>query len=79
MQIHRDDVITASSLEHVRHQFRCNGRAGLVLLVLAGVGEIGDYGCDAPGRSGLAGVDHDEEFHEAVVDVVGAGRLQDEY
>lgn len=40
----------------------------LVLLVLPGVREAGDDGGDA-GRGGdLAGVDHDQQLHEVVVD-----------
>jgi len=44
----------------------------LVFLVLPGVGEAGDDGGDA-GRGGdLAGVDHDQQLHEVVVDLAAA-------
>ena len=46
---------------------------------MARVGEVGDHGGDAAGRRGFTGVDHDEEFHEAVIDVTGGGRLEDEH
>lgn len=79
MQVHGDDVVAARRLQHVGHEFRRNGRARLVLFVLARVGEVGDHGGDAPRGGGAAGVDDDEEFHEAVVDVAGGGGLEDEY
>lgn len=63
VQIHRNDMITPCRLQHIGHEFRRDGGAGLVLLVLARVGEIGDHGRDAPGRGGLAGINHDEELH----------------
>lgn len=41
----------------------------LVLLILACVGEAGDDGGDT-GRGGdLAGVDHNEELHQVIVDL----------
>jgi hypothetical protein len=41
------------------------------------VGVAGDHCGDAARRGGFAGVDHDEEFHEAVVDVARGGGLDD--
>lgn len=79
MQVHGDDVVAARRLQHVGHEFGGDGRARLVLFVLARVGEVGDHGGDAPRGGGAAGVDDDEEFHEAVVDVTGGGGLEDEY
>ena len=72
-------MVTACRLQHIRNQFRGDGGAGFVFLVLARVGEVGDYGCDAAGGGGFAGPDHDEEFHEGVVDVARGGGLEDEY
>jgi hypothetical protein len=78
MQIHRDNMITARRLQHIGYQFRGYRCSALVFLVLARIGEVRDHGCDATGRGGLAGVDHDEELHKAVVDVAGRGGLEDE-
>ncbi len=78
MQIHGDDMVAPSRLEHIRHQLRRDGRPRLVFLVLSRVGEIGDDGRDAAGGSGLAGVDDDEEFHQPIVDVAGRSGLEDE-
>ena len=44
----------------------------LVLLVLAGVGEAGDNCGDTGRRGDLAGVDHDEQLHQVVVDLPAA-------
>ena len=78
VQVHGDDVVAPGRLQHVGHELGGDGSAGLVFFVLACVGEVGDDGRDAPGGGGLAGVDHDEEFHEAVVDIAGGGGLEDE-
>ena len=37
------------------------------------VGEAGDDGADPLGGGDLAGVDHDEQLHEVVVDLAAAG------
>lgn len=79
MQIHRNYMIASCCLQHIRNQFRGDGGARFVFLVLPRVGEVRDYGGDAPRGGSLAGVDHDEEFHEPVVDVAGRGGLEDEY
>lgn len=60
VQIHGDDVVAASGLQHVGHELSCDGRTALVLLVLARIGEVGEDGGDTTGAGGLAGVDHDE-------------------
>jgi hypothetical protein len=79
MEIHRDDMVTPSSLQHIRNQLGRDRCSALVLLVLARIWEVRDDCSDASGAGGLAGVDHDEEFHEAVIDVTGSSGLKDEY
>jgi len=79
MQVHCDDVITACGLQHVGNQLCGDGSSRFILLVLSCVGEVGDHSCDAASRGGLACVDHDEEFHETVVDIAGGSGLKDEY
>ena len=44
----------------------------LVLLVLPGVGEAGDDSGDPRGRGDLAGVYHDQQLHQIVVDLATA-------
>lgn len=44
----------------------------LVFFVLPGVGEAGDDGGDARWRGDLAGVNHDEQLHQVVVDLAAA-------
>ena len=78
MQIHGDDMVTASRLEHVGHELGCNGSTRLVLFILAGIGKVGKHSGDAAGRSRLAGVDHDQKLHEGIIDVAWGCRLQDE-
>lgn len=79
MQIHGDDMVAASGLEHVGHESCSDGCARLVLLVLTCIREVGKDCSDATGRGSLAGVDHDQELHDSVVDVSWCGGLKDEY
>ena len=78
MQIHRDHMVHTRSLQHVGHELGGDRSPTLILLVLAGVGEIGQDGGDAARGGGAAGVDEDEEFHDVVVDIAGLGGLDDE-
>ena len=70
MQVHglsartHNYVVAASLLDHVGDQARRDRRTTLVLLVLAGVKEVGDHGCHAACGRGLARVNHDEQLHE---------------
>ena len=76
VEIHRDDMVAASGLKHVSHQTGSDGRTRFILLVLTSVGEVGQDGGDAAGRGRLASVDHDEQFHDSIVDVARGGGLQ---
>jgi hypothetical protein len=71
-------MITPGRLQHIRNQFRTDWGPRFIFLVLACVREVWDYGCDTACGGGLAGIDHDEEFHKSVVDVAGCGGLEDE-
>jgi len=51
-----------------------NGTTVLFLLALLGVGEVGDNGSDTLGRRALAGIDHDQQLHQRVVNL-GRSRL----
>lgn len=79
MKVHGDDMVAAGCLEHVGHQFGRDGGAGFVFFVLACVGEVGKDGGNASGGGCFTGVDHDQKLHQAIVDVVGSRRLEDEY
>ena len=62
--------MTTCNQEEMTVKYQCSGRLRyLVFLVLAGVGEAGDDGSDTAGGGDLTGVDHDEQLHEAVVDL----------
>ena len=79
MEIHRDDMVTPSGLQHIGNKLGRYRRPTLVLLVLARIREVRDDSSDASGAGGLAGIDHDEELHEAVIDVTRGSGLEDEY
>lgn len=78
MKIHSNHMVASGCLKHVGHEFSCDGRTGLVLLVLASVWEVRKNGSNTARRRSLASVDHDQELHESIVDVARWGRLQDE-
>lgn len=75
MQIHGDDMLRAGDRQHVGDESCRNGSSALILLVLSGIEEIGDDRGNASGRSCLAGIDHDQQLHKIIVDVVGTGGL----
>jgi hypothetical protein len=79
VKVHRNDMVAAGGLEHVRHQFRGDRRTALVFLILTRVGEVGNNSCDTACRGSLAGVDHDKKLHQSVIDIVGFRGLQDEH
>lgn len=67
VQVHGDDAIRTSGLQQVSDQASGDGLASAVLLVLACIGvERQDCG-DALGGSALERINHDELFHEPVV------------
>lgn len=78
MEINGDNVVGTGGLQHVGDKSGANRSAGLVFLVLASVGEVGNNGSYPPSTGGSAGRDGDEELHQALVDVAGGGRLDNE-
>lgn len=72
------ETYASRDLEHVCNELGANWSSRLVLLVLAGIGEVRDNSGDPSGRGGAAGVDHDEQLHETIVDIAGSGGLKDE-
>ena len=78
VQVNGQQAVGPGCGQQVSHQAGGNGNPGLVLFVGAAVAIIRDYGGNTPGRRPLAGVDHDEQFHQVVVNR-GAGGLDYEY
>ena len=76
VQVHGQHAVSARRLDEVSDQLGRDGVARFGLAVLAGIAEIGHDGGDAAGAGAAEGVDHDEHFHQVVVDRV-AGRLHD--
>lgn len=72
-------MITTSSLQHIRNKLRGDGCPRFIFLVLTCVWEVGNDGCDTACGCGFACINHDEEFHESVVNIAGCGGLEDEY
>ena len=78
VQVEREDAVGPGAGDQVGDQLRRDRHAALVLAVLPGVAVVGQHGRD-PGRAGpLERVQHDEQFHQVLVDR-RAGRLDDEH
>ncbi len=69
-------MITPRRLQHISNQLRTDRRSALVLLVLARIREVRDHSRDTTSAGRLARVDHDEEFHEPVIDIARGCRLE---
>ena len=78
VEVHGQDAVGAGGGDEIGHKLSGDGVAALRLAVLTRVAEIGNDGGDAPGGSTAHGVDHDEQLHEVVIDMV-AGRLDDKH
>ena len=69
-------MIATGRLQHIRNQLGRDGRPGLVLLVLPCVREVRNDGRDTSSAGCFACVDHDEELHQAVIDLAWGGGLE---
>ena len=76
VQVHGHHAVGAGPGNHIRHQLGGDRHAAFVLAVLPGVAVIGNHGGDPIGACPLETVDHDQQFHEVVVDR-RAGGLDD--
>jgi hypothetical protein len=71
-------MITARSLYHVGDEFGCYRGPGFIFLVLSSVRETRNDGSNPSSGSSPTGINHDEKFHQIVVNAVGP-RLHDEH
>ncbi|MOA08907.1 hypothetical protein D3C78_1287070 [compost metagenome] len=78
MQVHRQDAVDASHLQHVGHDLgRDRDARRTRAAVLAGIAEIGNRGGDAASGSAAQCINHDHDFHQVVIGG-STGGLQDE-
>ena len=78
VQVHRQHAVGPGAGNQVGHQLGRDRHAAFVLAVLPGVAEIGNHGRDPIGAGPLEALDHDQQFHQVLVDR-RAGRLDDEH
>ena len=74
VQVDGQESVGAGGGEEVGHQTGGNRYAGLVFFIGPAVPVIGDHGSDSARRRPFECVDHDQQFHEVVIDRV-TGRL----
>ena len=77
VQVHGQDPVGAGGGDQVGDKLCGDRVTALGFTVLTGVAEIGDDGGHTAGRGPAHGVDHDQQLHQVVVDMV-AGGLNDE-
>ena len=73
VQVHGQHPVGAGGGEHISHQLGRDRIAALGLAVLASIAKVRDHGSHAAGGGALAGVDHDEQFHQAIVHGLAGG------
>ena len=78
VQVHGQHAVGAGPGDQVGHQLGRDRHAAFVLAVLPGVAEIGNDGRDPIGARPLEALDHDQEFHQVLVDRRASG-LEDEH
>jgi len=68
MEVDRDDPVRAGHRQEVRHQLGRNRLAGSGFPFLPGVAVIRNHQIDRPRAGPLGRIDHDQEFHQVLVD-----------
>ena len=76
VEVHGQHPVGPRRREHIGYQLGGDGVPGLGLPVLAGVAEVGDHRCHPARRGPLHGVNHDQQFHQVVVDRAAGGLNQ---
>ena len=77
VQIDEESAVGSGGGEQIGNELGADGDAGAVFAILARVPVIRNDGGDAGSGCALEGVDHDEKFHEVLIDGI-AGGLDDE-
>ena len=75
MQIHCKNSVCTSGSNKVCHQLCGNRVTASGFTILPGIAEVGNHGSDAAGRGTAAGINHNEELHQIIIDMIaGAAR-----
>ena len=67
MQIHGHHPIRAGTGDQIGHQFSGDRDSALVLTILSGISVVRNHGRNARGTRPHTGIDHDQQFHQAVI------------
>ena len=77
MQVHSQDAVSTGSGDHVGNQLSGDRIAALGFTILTGIAKVGDHGGNAAGRSTAAGIDHNKQLHQVIVDRLAGGLNQE--
>ena len=75
MQIHCNNVIGTGNGQLIRHQLSRDWRSAFVLLVLARIWKVRNQRRHTLCRGDFTRVDHNEQLHEMIVNVLAASGL----
>ena len=78
MEVHGQHAVCTSGGNHVCHQLGGDGVACLSLAVLTSIAKVGDNSGDTASTGATHRINHNEQFHQIVVDGI-AGGLHDEH
>src|SRR5699024_11137427 len=73
VQVHGEDAVGSGLGDEVGDELGGDGVAAFGLAVLPGIAKVRDNGGDASGAGAAHGVDHDQKFHQVVVDGLAGG------
>ena len=73
MEVHGQNAVGTGGGDHVGHQLCGDGVTALGLAVLTGVAKIGDNRSDTTGAGTAASIDHNQQFHQMVVNRLAGG------
>ena len=78
VQVHRQYAVGTGPGNQIGDQLGRDRHPALVLAILPGVAEIGNHSRDPVGARPLEALNHDQQFHQGIVDR-RAGGLEDKY
>ena len=77
MQVHRQHAVDPGFLQQVGHQLGGDRLTACCFAISAGVAVVRDHSGDLPCRGSAAGIHHDQQLHQVVIDRSAGGLHQE--